>query len=62
MPPELRKAHLDLDAAVDKLYRTKPFIADRERVEHLFALYEKLAMPLSALAGSRLRRGRKTVR
>jgi hypothetical protein len=42
MPPNLRKAHKALDLAVDGLYRKKPFANDRERVEHLFALYEKL--------------------
>ncbi len=48
MPPRLRKAHRALDEAVDKLYRTVPFAGDRDRVEHLFGLYEKLVMPLVA--------------
>jgi hypothetical protein len=48
MPAELRKAHRDLDAAVDKLYRAKAFGSDRERVEHLFPLYEALVNPVSA--------------
>ena len=47
MPPELRRAHRDLDLAVDKLYRAKPFASDRERVEHLFVLYQRLADPLT---------------
>ena len=47
MPPELRKAHQKLDAAVDALYRRAGFGSDRERVEHLFMLYEKLADPSS---------------
>lgn len=42
MPPDLRRAHRDNDKAVDKLYRTKPFSSERERVEHLFGLYEEL--------------------
>jgi len=46
----LRRAHHALDAAVDKLYRTGPFGSDRERVEHLFGLYEKLVAPLTATA------------
>lgn len=46
MPSDLRKAHHALDRAVDKLYRTTPFASDRERVEHLFGLYEKLSAPL----------------
>jgi hypothetical protein len=48
MPANLRKAHAALDAAVDKLYRKKPFDSDRDRVEHLFGLYEKLVSPLEA--------------
>jgi hypothetical protein len=46
MKPELRAAHRALDAAVDRLYRGPAFVGDRERVEHLFALYEKLIAPL----------------
>ena len=48
MPANLRKAHAALDAAVDRLYRKKPFDSDRDRVEHLFGLYEKLVNPLEA--------------
>ncbi len=46
MPPALAKAHADLDRAADRCYRKEPFPNDRARVEHLFALYEKLAAPL----------------
>jgi hypothetical protein len=46
MPPALAKAHAVLDLAVDRCYRKEPFITERERVEYLFALYEKLAAPL----------------
>lgn len=48
MPAELRKAHRDLDLAVDKLYRSRAFASDRERVEHLFPLYEALVQPTAA--------------
>lgn len=41
MPPPLKEAHLSLDAAVDRLYRAKPFSDGMERVEFLFDLYEK---------------------
>ena len=51
MPPDLRKAHTALDKAVDALYRRGGFASDRERVEHLFALYEKAVAPLQAAAG-----------
>jgi hypothetical protein len=46
MPPELVQAHAELDRAVEKCYRPEPFHSDRERVEYLFALYEKLTAPL----------------
>jgi hypothetical protein len=48
MPANLRKAHAALDAAVDRLYRKKTFDSDRDRVEYLFGLYEKLVNPLEA--------------
>lgn len=41
MPPPLKEAHLCLDAAVDRLYRARPFSDGMERVEFLFDLYEK---------------------
>jgi hypothetical protein len=46
MPPALVKAHAKLDRAVDRCYRAEPFATDRQRVEFLFALYEKLTAPL----------------
>lgn len=46
MPAELRRAHRELDTAVDRLYRRPPFASDRERVEHLFTLYQRLIDPL----------------
>ena len=46
MPPDLRRAHQALDRAVDRLYRRSGFSSERERVEHLFALYEKMRAPL----------------
>lgn len=46
MPPELAKAHAALDREVDRCYRAQPFENDRQRVEFLFALYEKLTAPL----------------
>jgi len=45
MSPSLSHAHHELDLAVDKLYRKTAFASDRERVEHLFGLYEHLIMP-----------------
>ncbi len=62
MPPALRKAHLALDKAVDRLYRRAPFAFERERVEHLFELYEKAAAPLAPVAQIKKRRAPKTRR
>lgn len=56
MPPDLRRAHTALDRAVDRLYRRAPFASDRERVEHLFALYEQTAAPLLPPAPKRRRK------
>jgi hypothetical protein len=46
MPLRLAKAHSAVDRAVDRCYRSQPFATDRQRIEHLFVLYEKLATPL----------------
>lgn len=42
MPEDLREAHKELDIAVEKLYRNKPFENEAERVEFLFKRYEEL--------------------
>ena len=46
--------------AVDLCYRPQPFANDRQRVEHLFALYEKLTAPL--LPAAKKQKARRTVR
>ena len=61
MPPDLRRAHSALDRAVDRLYRRTRFTSERERVEHLFALYEQLQVPLAAEAAGK-RKKRRTVK
>ena len=48
MPPNLRRTHQALDRAVDRLYRRSGFASERERIEHLFMLYEKMHSPLKA--------------
>jgi hypothetical protein len=55
MPKDLVKAHAGLDRAVDLCYRPQPFDTDRHRVEHLFALYEKLTAPLMVRTSHRSR-------
>ncbi len=42
MPPELVKAHHELDRVVEKFYRSTSFKNDGERIAHLFDLYSKL--------------------
>lgn len=42
MPDDLKAAHKALDEAVERLYRRTPFRDASERLEHLFARYEKL--------------------
>ena len=59
MPPDLRRAHRQLDRAVDRLYRRAAFASERERVEHLFTLYERLQAPLVAKAAERPKRKRR---
>ena len=56
MPARLVKAHAALDRAVDRCYRAQPFTNERQRVEFLFGLYEKLTSPLLAAAGKKKRR------
>lgn len=58
MPKPLLDAHQKLDRAVERCYRPEPFPNDAARVEHLFALHEKLTAPL--LPAPRGRRGKRT--
>ena len=46
MPLKLRRAHQALDREVDKLYRRSGFESDRDRFEHLFALYQEMKAPV----------------
>ena len=60
MPPALAQAHAALDRAVDLCYRPEKFDTDRQRVEFLFALYEKLTAPL--LPAAKVKRARSNLR
>jgi len=42
MPQGLKEAHHQLDLAVERCYRTKPFVSDEERLGYLFGLYEEM--------------------
>ncbi|HQO08885.1 MAG TPA: hypothetical protein PLP37_02135 [Clostridiales bacterium] len=46
MPPELVKAHNELDKSVDLAYRSHPFVSEANRMEFLFELYEKYTADL----------------
>ncbi len=59
MPRDLRKAHEAVDRSVDRLYRTRRFDSERERVEHLFRMYERMRAPPDT--GSDLKRKRRRV-
>jgi hypothetical protein len=50
MPPQLTAAHAALDRAVERCYRPAAFRTDRERVEHLLALYDGLMAPALPIA------------
>ncbi|HPB32505.1 MAG TPA: class I SAM-dependent DNA methyltransferase, partial [Candidatus Sumerlaeota bacterium] len=57
MPPPLLMAHHALDRAVDRCYRPRKFNSERERVEFLFGLYEKITTPLAPIAPLKKTRG-----
>lgn len=42
MPDSLKEAHNYLDMAIDKIYRSKPFDNDEERLAYLFKLYKEM--------------------
>ena len=41
MPKGLKEAHHQLDLAIERCYRLKPFESDVERLEYLFKMYEE---------------------
>ena len=59
---QVGKTHAALDKAVDRLYRRALFESDRDRVEHLFGLYEKLVNPLAGAAKANKRTSRRIAR
>ncbi len=58
MPHSLTQAHSALDRAVDSCYRTQPFGGERQRIEYLLDLYEKLTAPLISPSRKKQRRQR----
>ena len=59
MPADLRKAHQANDKAVDRLYQKSGFTSERDRVVHLFNLYEKMTEGMLA-AQKKPKRRKKT--
>ena len=59
MPKLLRDAHRSLDRAVDRCYRPEKFDTDRQRVEFLFGMYERLTSLFPAPKAARGGKGRK---
>ncbi|MBL7773621.1 MAG: class I SAM-dependent DNA methyltransferase [Chitinophagaceae bacterium] len=53
MPPDLVKAHNELDKAVDITYHSQPFTSEAKRMEFLFELYEKYTAGLFAGEGKK---------
>lgn len=49
MPPDLVKAHQELDRAVDLCYRPQPFPNETRRIEYLFGLYDHYTAGLFAV-------------
>ncbi|MGH6613410.1 DNA methyltransferase [Sphingomonas sp.] len=59
MPVDLRKAHKANDRLVDRLYRKESFATERERVEHLFNLFQTRSAPLVAASAKQKRKSGK---
>jgi len=60
MPSGLKKAHKDLDEAIEKCYRLQPFKNDTERLEYLFKLYEEMIKKDTLFAKEKKTRKRKS--
>lgn len=61
MPPDLIKAHTELDKAVDLAYRPQPFTSEANRVEFLFTLYEKYTAGLFPIGKPKKQRSKTEV-
>ena len=55
----LHDAHAALARAVDRCYRSQPFTSERQRVEFLFALYQRFTAPLLPATETRRKRSMK---
>lgn len=59
MPAGLKKAHQELDEAIERCYRLQPFTNDTERLEYLFKLYEEMTTRETLFAKPTKRRTKK---
>ena len=42
MPTSLKEAHMEMDVALERCYRSKPFDSDEQRLEFLLSVYEQM--------------------
>ena len=59
MPSNLKKAHQELDLAIERVYRLAPFNSDEERLEYLFKEYEKMIIENTLFAKEKKSRKKK---
>ena len=59
MPKGLKEAHHQLDLAIERCYRLKPFTSDNELLEYLFKEYEKMINKNTLLENPRKTRKKK---
>lgn len=59
MPAGLKKAHQELDEAIERCYRLQPFTSDTGRLEYLFKLYEEMSTRDTLFAKSAKRKTKK---
>jgi hypothetical protein len=62
MPPDLVKAHLSLDRAVDAAYGAKGLDTEAKRVAYLFGEYQRLVSPMESLSAVKSRSKKSTDR
>ncbi len=62
MPKDLKKAHQELDVAIEKCYRLQAFKNDTERLEYLFKLYEEMIKEDTLFSKDKIIRKRKVIR
>lgn len=59
MPKALKQAHHELDLAIERIYRLRPFESDAERLEFLFKMYDEMTKRDTLFAKRKNKRGRK---